>query len=270
MCPSCGKLVGVTATKCHECGASLTYSLAAVSHTLSGLMPSESPVTYSLLTLNILFFAFSLLLSHRLEPGFNLMGNVAGEALERFGASGPLRYILVTGELWRWLTASFLHANLWHFGFNNFVLLDVGRMVEERYGSARYLFLYVLTGMFGFIASSWWGNFSVGASAPLCGLIGLMIGSTYRYSGSAARLERTHLMRWVFYIFILGFLLRVDHAAHIGGLASGFLLGRYVFEDRQPVTPQEQRRAQVLGWLAAIVVMACFALMFLNFRRYSG
>jgi membrane associated rhomboid family serine protease len=178
LCPSCGQLVGATAAKCHQCGASLTFSLAAVSRALSGFLPTESPVTYFILTLNILFFAFSLMLSMRMGRGLNLMGNISGDVLDRVGASGPLGYILFSGEYWRWLTACFLHGNLLHFAFNNFILLDLGRMVEERYSSARYLFLYVFTGICGFIASSWWGNFSVGASSPLFGLIGLLIGAT--------------------------------------------------------------------------------------------
>jgi len=28
MCPACGTLVGVNATRCHQCGTSLTFSLA--------------------------------------------------------------------------------------------------------------------------------------------------------------------------------------------------------------------------------------------------
>jgi rhomboid protease GluP len=259
LCPACGTLVGSSATKCHECGASLTFSLAAASRSLSGLIPTESPVTYCVLTLNILLFAFSLMVTIRMEPGFNFFGNVAGEALARLGASARLGYIVFTNEYWRWLMACFLHGGLWHFGFNNFALMDIGPQVEERYGSARYLFLYVLTGICGFIASSWWGNFSIGASAPLCGLIGLMIGMTYRTGSSLGRMARAQLLRWVFYIFIFGLFWRVDHAAHIGGLASGFVLGRYVFEDRQPATAEERKRAYLLGWTAALVVIVSLA-----------
>src|SRR5215469_1647597 len=36
LCPVCGALVGVSATRCHECGASLRFSLAALSKKLSG------------------------------------------------------------------------------------------------------------------------------------------------------------------------------------------------------------------------------------------
>jgi 4-hydroxybenzoate polyprenyltransferase len=74
----------------------------------------------------------------------------------------------------------------------------------------------------------------------------------------------------VIYVFILSVFFRADHAAHIGGLVAGILLGRYIFEDDPPRTPQEHKRAYLLGWLAGIVALACFILMILNFRRFSG
>ena len=41
LCPACGTLVGATATKCHQCGASMTFSLAAASRSLSKLRRLE-------------------------------------------------------------------------------------------------------------------------------------------------------------------------------------------------------------------------------------
>ncbi|MGB8459463.1 MAG: hypothetical protein WCE50_17190, partial [Candidatus Acidiferrum sp.] len=37
ICPACGSLVGVHATKCHICGTSLRFSLAALSKKFSGV-----------------------------------------------------------------------------------------------------------------------------------------------------------------------------------------------------------------------------------------
>src|SRR5258708_597865 len=46
ICPACGALVGINTTRCHECGASLRFSLAALSKKLSGLFGEhEAPVT---------------------------------------------------------------------------------------------------------------------------------------------------------------------------------------------------------------------------------
>jgi hypothetical protein len=39
-----------------------------------------------------------------------------------------------------------------------------------------------------------------------------------------------------------------------------------IYEDRQPMNAAEQKRAQALGWLAGIVVVASFVLMILHFR----
>ena len=47
------------------------------------------------------------------------------------------------------------------------VLMDVGPLVEEVYGSARYLFIYVITGVAGYVLSSFLGNVSVGGSGAL-------------------------------------------------------------------------------------------------------
>src|SRR5271169_2091017 len=45
ICPACNSLVGINATRCHECGASLRFSLAALSKKFSGLFgEQESPV----------------------------------------------------------------------------------------------------------------------------------------------------------------------------------------------------------------------------------
>ena len=74
--------------------------------------------------------------------------------LYRLGASngGAVLY----GHQWyRLVTAMFLHGGLIHIGFNMMVLLDIGPIVEELYGSARYLFLYIVMGVVGFLLSVW-------------------------------------------------------------------------------------------------------------------
>lgn len=273
LCPACGKLVGATATKCHECGASLTFSLAAASRSLSRLLPSESPVTYVVLTLNLLFFAVCLMATARQTGGFSLLGGIQGEILLRLGAQQPL-FILQAGEYWRLVTAMFLHGSLLHIAFNTWVLMDVAPKVEDVYGSARFLFLYVATGAASFVVSMSWmvttrGGFglSVGASGALLGLIGLMLAITQRRGGSYMQMIRAQLIRWLIYIGVLGLLLPgIDNAAHAGGLAAGYLLGR-VMADREPYGAAERKRAFALGWLAALIVLLSFGAMILGYFR---
>lgn len=118
------------------------------------------------------------------------------------------------------------------------ILMDIGPVVEELYGSARFFFLYTVTGAVGFFISAQFGGHpSLGASAPILGLIGLMIAVTTRRDGSHMQQLRSRLISWVVSIFIFGFLVPgVDNWAHGGGLAAGFLLGR-VFADHAPKTP---------------------------------
>jgi rhomboid protease GluP len=265
-------LVGASATKCHECGASLTFSLAAASRSLSGLLPAASPATYVILGINFFLFGVTLLASLTGGGGFAFVGRVSGEVLLRLGARES-HLLIAEGELWRLVMPIFLHGGFLHFLFNSFVLMDIGPTVEEVYGSARYLFLYVFTGIASFVVSTVWNIYaahgfgiSIGASGALMGLVGLMLAITTRRGSAMMQAIRMSLIRWVILIFVLGFFFRADHAAHVGGLLAGFLLGS-VMEDREPLNATERNRAYALGWLAALVVAGSFVAMLLSYFR---
>lgn len=275
LCPACGTLVGATATRCHQCGASMTFSLAAASKSLSKLMPSTSPATYGILTLSCVMYGLSLLWTMRIS-GFQApsggglgallnLGAIDGQVLQRLGASLPLPYNLL--QPWRFVMAVFLHGSLMHIGFNMWVLMDIGPTIEELYGSARYLFIYVVTGIGGYLVSSLFGKFSVGGSGALLGLIGILLAITTGRKSAGMQMLRSQIIRWLIYIAVWGFLFPgIDNFAHGGGLATGFLLGKIMI-DRAPIAPEERKRAQMLGWASALVVIASFAMMvFLNLR----
>ncbi len=277
LCPACGTLVGSTATKCYECGASLNFSLAAASRSLSSLLPTESPVTYVVLGLNFLLFGISVLATiHAVQssgaPQFGLLGGISSQVLLRLGARQSL--LILGGQWWRLVVPMFLHGGVLHIAMNTWVLMDVGPQVEEVYGSARYLFLYVATGITSLAASTTWNLFAyggygigIGASGALMGLIGLMLAITTRRGGAYMRMFRGQLLRWVAYILVLGIVVSgIDNAAHIGGLAAGFLLGR-VMADHEPMNPTERQRAYALGWLAGLAVAASFAAMLMHYLR---
>jgi len=271
MCPSCGTLVGTTATKCHVCGASIRFGMAAASRSLGRMMPTNAPVTYCILSLCCLLYGICLLYSTRsgnplmpqgggLSAIFNI-GGIDGKTSLLLGSTLPWQYIVVYNQWWRLITAIFLHGSLMHIVFNMWVIMDIGPMVEEMFGSARYLFLYIATGAFGYVISSLAGHNSVGASGALLGLIGLLLASTTRSSSASSQVLRSSLIKWVIYIAIMGFMFSgIDNYAHFGGLAAGFVLGK-LFVDRPPQGQSETRTANALGWGTALVVIGCFALM---------
>jgi rhomboid protease GluP len=270
ICPACGTLVGISATRCHECGTNLRFSLAALGKRFSGIFGEhEAPVTTALLIANVLMFGISWMATASDGGGgggLKILWGMGGLPLYRLGASfGPA--IFYQHEWFRLVTAMFLHGGLIHIGFNMMALMQFGPALEELYGSARYLFIYVLTGAFGFLASAATGHFSIGASGALLGLVGVMLAITTKRGGAYMRDLRSRLISSVVILFVMGFsgFMAMDNWAHGGGLAVGFGLGK-MFADRQPMNATERRTAYALGWLAAIAVIASFAFMVLHYR----
>lgn len=278
ICPACGMLVGAGSAKCHECGTNVNFSMAAISRSIGEAIPQESPVTYAILVVTFLLFAVSLAATAQLSESFSLLGSIRSDVLIRLGARST--YLILQGEVWRLVMAIFLHGGLLHIGMNMFVLKDLGPQLEEVYGSARYLFLYVATGVLGFAWTTTWDWMmlarqlspsnelfreylqifppSIGASGSLMGLLGLAIAITTVRGGAYMQMVRGQLLRSLGLILVVGFIVPgIDNAAHIGGFASGFVLGR-MFTDRGPASGPERKRAYTLGWTGALIVVGSF------------
>jgi rhomboid protease GluP len=276
ICPACGSLVGTTATHCHQCGANVNFSLAAASKSLGRLLPEQSPITYGILTVCCAIYVATLLVTVRLT-GFAMpsggllgifnLGAINSRVLIAAGASLPFGYDLQ--QPWRFLTAVFLHASILHIGFNMWVLMDIGPVVEELYGSARYFFIFVVTGIGGYILSSFIGNFSLGASGALLGLIGVLLAMTIGRQSAGMQMLRSQMIRWLIYILVFGLVMRgIDNWAHAGGLVTGFIMGR-MMASRPPASAEERKRAYVLGWAAGLAVAASFAMVIFTILRPS-
>jgi rhomboid protease GluP len=268
LCPACNALVGITATRCHECGTSLRFSLAAITKKLPVVANLESPVSTIMLGLN--FFLFAVLLMFTIQAGeaggFNILWRMDMLASIKLGAVHPYP-IFVQHEWWRLITAMFLHGGLIHIGFNMMALMQFGPAVEELYGSPRFLFLYTFTGAVGFLLSALRFQFSLGASGALLGIMGAILAITMKRGGAYMRDLRSRLISSLVFLFALGIFggIGIDNWAHAGGLASGFLLGK-IFADRQPMNNADKMCAQILGWLAGLTIVGSFVLMLLHFR----
>jgi membrane associated rhomboid family serine protease len=273
ICPACGSLVGTTATRCHQCGASLTFSLAAASKSLGGLLPETAPVTYAILTVCCALYVATLIVTVRLTgfamPRGGLMGifnlgAINSQVLIAAGASLPLGYNLA--QPWRFLTAVFLHASILHIAFNMWVLMDIGPVIEEMYGSARYFFIFVVTGIGGYLLSSFFSvaNISIGASGALLGLIGVLLAMSMGRQSAGMQMLRSQMIRWLIYILVFGLVMRgIDNFAHIGGFITGFILGKLMVS-RPPASAEERKKAYWLGWGAGLAVVASFAMVVLR------
>jgi len=50
-------------------------------------------------------------------------------------------------QLWQPLTSMFMHANIMHIAFNMFALVSFGSLLEQFWGSGKFLFFYISCGL---------------------------------------------------------------------------------------------------------------------------
>ncbi|MDB5116939.1 MAG: hypothetical protein JWQ79_2431 [Mucilaginibacter sp.] len=135
---------------------------------------------------------------------------------------------VLRGQVWRLLTNTFLHFSIMHIAGNMIVLIYIGSMIERKLGKWNYLILYLLAGICASITSVVWNpqGISGGASGAIFGLFGVLLAllSTNFYERSARRALLISTVIFVGYSIIpLG--RQIDHAAHFGGLISGYIFG---------------------------------------------
>lgn len=135
---------------------------------------------------------------------------------------------VLNGEVWRLITGNFLHFSLLHLAGNMIVLIYIGSLIENKLGNWTYLLLYLLTGVCAGMTSVLWhvDGVTAGASGAIFGLFGLLLAllSTDFYEGNARRALLISTAIFVGYS-ILPIGRNIDHAAHFGGLISGYLFG---------------------------------------------
>ncbi len=185
------------------------------------LFPSKSHlVTPVLIYLNVFILLLMTL------AGISPMDPKASSLLAWGGNFKPL---VMEGEYWRLFTYMFLHGGLAHLLGNLFALLFIGLYLEPLLGRARYLSAYVLTGVVAGLASMMIHGHSVGvgASGAIFGLYGVFLAllTARLIQGAQRQTLLRSLLFFIFYALLMGLQGNTDNAAHIGGLASGIVIG---------------------------------------------
>lgn len=135
------------------------------------------------------------------------------------------------GQIWRLWTVTLLHGSIIHFGFNMYALYICGPIVEQIYGPIRTLVFYLVAAAGGSVATFALseGNPVVGASGAIFGFFGLLFTASRLHLPMLDRRGRALISQVGMLIVVnilIGFALPgIDNIAHIGGLATGVLLG---------------------------------------------
>ncbi|MFC8594514.1 rhomboid family intramembrane serine protease [Streptomyces atroolivaceus] len=160
------------------------------------------------------------------------------------------------GQWYRLVTSMFLHQEVWHIAFNMLGLWWLGGPLEAALGRARYLALYLLSGLAGSALTYWIADpaqGSLGASGAVFGLLG----------ATAVLMRRMNYdMRPVIALLVVNLIFTfnpwgaIAWQAHVGGLVAGALIAIAMVH-----APRERRNAVQYGACALVLVVVVVAVL---------
>jgi membrane associated rhomboid family serine protease len=224
----------------------------------------RTPVTSVIIGINVALFVIAAALG-----GGILVPNA--EVMIRLGSD--FTPLTAGGEWWRLLTSIFLHFGILHLGFNMWALWVNGVLAERLYGSTRYLTLYFVAGVAGSITSFLWHPFvnGAGASGAIFGVLGALFAYFLRTdSGVPQSVLKTQ--RKTAGLFIVVSLLNaarvngIDNAAHLGGVAAGFVMGWLLC---LPLDVKRDEQDWTGQWVRAVTVVVASVLI-VGYQLSSG
>jgi rhomboid protease GluP len=257
LCTSCGVLVGVNDATCYNCGRR-NPGLWGFGPILRVLGRDLGFVPFVIGTC-IVLYGLTLIFSRGMIGMGGPMSFMApaSPALFLFGASGALP-VFGLGRWWTVLSAGWLHGGLLHILFNMMWVRQLAPATAELFGPGRMVIIYTAGSIAGFALSSFagaylpdliilrGGQFTVGASAPIFGLLGALVYYGRRTGSSSVGSQATS---WAMSMMLFGFLMPgIDNYAHAGGFGGGWLAARVL----DPLVPE---RIDHIG-----IAVACLAL----------
>jgi rhomboid protease GluP len=192
-----------------------------------------TPGTYILLAINIFVFGWMVL------HGVSAKDPTTAQ-LVHYGATNA--YLVLTGQWWRLLTATFVHVGLLHIATNMWCLWNLGLLGEPLLGPAGLIAVYLITGVAGNLLSLLFNVFhrdgvsvGAGASGAVFGIAGILIVLLSNKKLPIPAFELSRLRRSVIQFAVLNLIIgyaanltsivNIDNHAHIGGFLSGLALG---------------------------------------------
>ncbi|MEH7651070.1 rhomboid family intramembrane serine protease [Bacillus safensis] len=181
-------------------------------------------------------------------------GSTNTATLTAFGAKNNV--LILEGEWWRLMTPMFLHIGLTHLLFNTFALWSVGAAVERIYGSGRFLLIYLISGIFGSIASFVFNTaIAAGASGAIFGCLGALLYLAISNRKLFFRTMGTNIIVIILINLGIGFTVSgIDNAGHLGGLVGGFFTALAVR------LPKQAQPVKMLLATAALLLIGGFGL----------
>lgn len=159
---------------------------------------------------------------------------------------------LMRGFVWQFITFQFMHGGLWHLLFNMLAIWFFGRALEQMFGSASLLKLYLVGGVaggvaqvtLGFIIPQYFGGPMVGASAGAFAIVAAYatlfpdrVITFLLFFILPVSLRAKTLLWLATGLAVFGILVPTDNvadAAHLGGIVFGLLFVKKVWWQNPP------------------------------------
>lgn len=252
LCQRCGRTIcgdcqtpGPVGVICPEC---MKQQRAAAPRVKSRVLTATSGtpvVTYALIGVCVAVYILQWI------PGLDVTSRVWWAGLYSYPGAFEAGGVLYQGsfEPWRMITSMFAHSQsfIFHILLNMYMLWILGRMIEPALGRARFLTLYLMSGVGGSLGVLLLSDPrvpTIGASGAIFGLMGAFFVIQRRLGGNAVQ-----LLVLIGINLVIGFLpgLHIAWQAHLGGLVVGALVGFILVETRS-----RARHLLQLGLLIAV------------------
>ena len=185
---------------------------------------TKGKFTNIFILINIFIFIIEVFISK------NLL-NIDVNTLVYMGAK--LNIAINHGEIYRLITAAFLHGGILHILFNMSALNIIGKEVEKVYGGKKFLIIYLFSAIGGNLFSYLFSpsSISVGASGAIFGLLGAML--LFGIKGRVGKKYLANMIETIVINIIISFAIpNIDIFGHIGGLIIGFLVSGFLLKKR--------------------------------------
>lgn len=159
------------------------------------------------------------------------------------------------GAWWQLVSSMFTHVQPLHIGFNMLALYFLGPILESVLGRARFLAVYLVSGLAGsatvMLLSNPHGQ-TLGASGAIFGLMGALAVVALKVRGQVQTVLMWIGLNLVFTFTVSG----ISWQGHLGGLVGGVVLGAAMVYAPRSVRPQVQWGTTTLVLVASLAAIA--------------
>ncbi len=158
------------------------------------------------------------------------------------------------GAVWQLLTSTFLHVDVWHIGFNMIALWFLGPQLELAIGRARFLALYLVSGLAGSALVYWLAGeqtSTLGASGSVYGLMAALLVVAFKVGGQVQT-----ILTWIGINVVFTIVGGFSWQGHLGGFLGGSAIMALLVYAPRKYRPQVQ-----LGGLALVAVVVLVAIV---------